>query len=172
MSLPIGHGRKKLQEIDWILAKPCLSFGSPWFYSNTINTEHSFIMHPEKKGQTSRRIANSRLLTFSPSCFDFFIMIWVAVRIASNKLKSRKGEEECEEEENRKCNCIIENLEKRVGNKNSFLVISLFYKVLLSRLVCYSNLCVSKSKRVPRIMLCWWGQLFGSLITSISPFVP
>ena len=81
-------------------------------------------MHPEKKGQTSRRIANSRLLTFS--CFDFFIMIWVAVRIASNKLKSRKGEEECEEEENRKCNCIIENLEKRVGNKNSFLVISLF----------------------------------------------
>ena len=125
-----------------------------------------------KKGQTTRRIANSRLLTFSPSCFDFFIMIWVAVRIASNKLKSRKGEEECEEEENRKCNCIIENLEKRVGNKNSFLVISLFYKVLLSRLVCYSNLCVSKSKRVPRIMLCWWGQLFGSLITSISPFVP
>ena len=32
-----------------------------------------------KKGQTIRRIANSRLLTFSPSCFDFFIMIWVAV---------------------------------------------------------------------------------------------
>ena len=128
-------------------------------------------MHPKKKRSDHKTNCKFSLINFFSFLLWFFHYDLSSSYKASNKLKSRK-EEECEEEENRKCNCIIENLEKRVGNKNSFLVISLFYKVLLSRLVCYSNLCVSKSKRVPRIMLCWWGQLFGSLITSISPFVP
>ena len=122
-----------------------------------------------QKYNTLLRITNFDTFWELVPC-DFFIMIWVAVRMPLISWKAENEKRSVRRRKNRKCNCIIENLEKRVGNKNSFLVISLFYKVLLSRLVCYSNLCVSKSKRVPRIMLCWWGQLFGSLITSISPF--
>ena len=125
MSLPIGHGRKKLREIDWILAKPLLWFllilfgiikhSSVTFqklYSNTINTEQiSYYASGEKRSDFKTNCKFS-LINFFSFLLWFFHYDLSSSYKASNKLKSRK-EEECEEEENRKCNCIIENLEKK-----------------------------------------------------------